>query len=53
MSYNRSLNDCVSVNEDDIKEYIARNYDPDDIFPRHILDTWAEENGYKKVENNE
>ena len=31
-------------------DYIQRNLDPDDVFSDKDLETWAENNGYKKEE---
>ena len=51
MAFFRTLDDCVSIDEEGVKEYIARNYNPEDIFPNYVLEIWAEDNGYKKVED--
>jgi hypothetical protein len=32
----------------DIREYVADNYAPADIFSKAELEDWAERNGYKK-----
>ena len=33
---------------DEIKDWIATNLEPDDVYPKHQLEDWAKANGFKK-----
>jgi hypothetical protein len=44
----RNLKDCIDVDDDAVKEYIAYEYNPEDIFKNEVLDRWATDNGYIK-----
>lgn len=48
----RDLKDCVTfdVDESEIKDYIQRNYDPDEIFDDAELSKWAKANGFVEEE---
>jgi len=39
--------------KDTIKDYVVKNFEPEDVFPVSELETWAEENGYNLVDDNE
>jgi hypothetical protein len=49
----KSLEECVTIDEDDVKEYIVSNYQPEDIYSYVDLEYWAEHNGFIKKEENE
>jgi hypothetical protein len=42
----RSLESCISIDEDDVKQYIKYNYSPEDIFDDDALHNWAMSHGY-------
>ncbi len=44
-------NQKVELNEDDIRDYIAYYYYPEDIFSIDQLKAWAEENNYMLKED--
>ena len=48
------IKDHMTVDEvfddDDIKDYVASNFDPEDVFDASNLERWAEENGYTEEE---
>jgi hypothetical protein len=39
----------VTVDARDILEYVAENFDPEDVFDTEALEAWAEHNGYTKA----
>lgn len=41
------------IDEDDLKEYLGRKFEPEDVFSTTQLEKWAEANGYVKGGNNE
>jgi hypothetical protein len=49
----KRIEDCITVDEDDVKKYIAYNYSPGDIYSEEELCSWAIENGFVKKENDE
>ena len=36
----------VEISEDDILDWVAKNYSPDDVFTGSQLEDWAKHNGY-------
>ena len=47
------LNDVMGVPKypmDTAVEWISDNLNPDEVFDTDVLQTWAEENGYKREE---
>jgi|CXWL01.1.fsa_nt_gi hypothetical protein len=48
----RLLEDAVEVTVDHqaVKDFVASNFAPEDVYPTKDLETWAEDNGYTKGE---
>ena len=40
----------VSIPDDDVIDYVKRNYSPADVFDTQELKNWAENNGYVEEE---
>jgi len=38
----------IKVDDDEVTAYVAKNYDPEDIFDNDTLEAWASENGFIK-----
>ena len=38
----------VEVDDDDVKRYVQKNYDPEEVYPVEELELWAERNGFVK-----
>ena len=51
MSVPRSLEACVSVDEDDVLMWIRANKEIDEVFDSVDLGHWAEDHGYVKKED--
>jgi hypothetical protein len=42
-----------NIDNDDLTEYVERNFQPEDVFSETILEKWAETNGYVKATESE
>ena len=39
----------VEISDDDVIEFVASKYDPEDVFPEKELTAWAERNGFEEA----
>ncbi len=44
----RTLEQCVSIDEDDVLEWIRNTKNPEDVFSGGTLEQWAAENDFVK-----
>jgi len=44
----RNLEQCVSIDEDDVLEWIRNTKNPEDVFTKESLEQWAQENDFVK-----
>ncbi len=49
----RTLEQCVTIDEDDVKKYIKYTYSPEEIFDESDLETWAKQNDFIKKQDSE
>ena len=40
----------IEIDDDEITDYVAANFQVDDVFPKEELEEWAENNGFVKEE---
>jgi hypothetical protein len=49
-----SVDDLLdTIDQDDITSYVERHLNPEDVFPIHQLEKWAESEGYIKATDND